>query len=49
MWEFRELTLQRLQLFVSQRFFSVFDYLHGVHPAALGPVVYALLVPCSLR
>ncbi|KAK9843434.1 hypothetical protein WJX81_002331 [Elliptochloris bilobata] len=28
MYEFRELTLRRLQLFVSQRFFSVFDYLH---------------------
>ena len=34
LWEFRELTLQRLQLFVSQCFFSVFDYLHGVRPAA---------------
>jgi hypothetical protein len=27
--EFRELTLQRLKHFVSQNFFSVFDYLQG--------------------
>lgn len=31
MYEFRDLTLRRLQLFVSQRFFSVFDYLHGAY------------------
>ncbi len=28
--EFRELTLQRLQKFVDQRFFSTFDYLRGM-------------------
>lgn len=27
--DFRELTLQRLKHFVSQNFFSVFDYLQG--------------------
>jgi len=32
MYEFRDLTLRRLQLFVAQRFFSVFDYLDGARP-----------------
>ena len=32
MYEFRDLTLRRLQLFVAQRFFSVFDYLKGARP-----------------
>ena len=48
MWEFRELTLRRLQLFVAQRFFSVFDYLQGVHAAALCPTLVCLLTPYSL-
>jgi acyl-CoA oxidase len=42
--EFRDLTLRRLQKFVNQRFFSVFDYLRGEHRHSIPCMLWCMPV-----